>query len=407
MASMTEYWEPRTEADLEAACAQGLLGETHIFDAKKQPPPSHKNPDIAVDFASFAVDGGRILYGADQPKSNGPTTLVPFDTTQLAERLDQIARSGMIDPPVRIRCVDIQSSQPGRGYLLVVVPRSPEAPHMVDGKYRGRSDRTNTILSDIEVRRIMAERRAREQDIAVLLDDEVARDPTGPELRKQWHLFIVAQPIRADRHLLGNALGTQDWRRWVQGEFRQKVQSFQPARRFAPDLFGQGGASNADPRMSGWAIHTYEMAQDRRIQPNGSHAAEEDDLLDLEIRDDGGLRLFCARATYGLRQRDDQVIFDTLIVTLARRMVRAAAAVSEKAQFLGEWSFGLALRGTSAAFVERGPIIRLDPYDETTTVSYEQLDQDPDGVARQLLTRFFRGLGYLDHIPDLVENPSA
>ncbi len=216
MAGMTEYWEPRTEADLESALAQGLLKETHFFDAKKQPPPPQKNDHIAVDFASFAVDGGRILYGADQPKSSGPTTLTPFDTTQLAERLDQIARGGLIDPPLRIRCIDIPSAtDPALGYLLAVVPRSPDAPHMVGGQYRGRSDRTNTILSDIEVRRIMAEREERQRDISTLLEEEVARDPTGPELRKYGHLFMVAQPMRAHRQLLSRALGTQDWQLWL------------------------------------------------------------------------------------------------------------------------------------------------------------------------------------------------
>jgi len=400
MGSMTERWEPRTEADLEAANTQGLLKETHIFDVKKQPPPSQKNQDIAVDFASFAVDGGRILYGADQPKSNGPTTLVPFDTNGLTERLDQIARGGHIDPPLRIRCQDVPSTaQAGLGYMLVVIPRSPDAPHQVDGKYRGRSDRTNTILSDVEVRRIMAERRERDRDIAAFLEEEVARDPTGQELRTQGHLFVVAQPIRAHGHLLRRAIGTNDWRLWVQGDFRQEVQSFKPTRAFAPDLFGQGGATDVHARMSGWAVHTHEMAPDRHIQDNGAHRAEEDDLLDLEIRDDGGLRLFCARAT--LQYPERRVIFDSLIVTLARRMVRAALAVSKKTDFLGEWGFGLALRGMGTAFVERGLAYRIEPYDETAVVSYEQLVQDPDGVVRQLLGRFFRGLGYLDYIPDL------
>ena len=44
---------------------------------------------------------------------------------------------------------------------------------------------------------------------------------------------------------------------------------------------------------------------------------------------------------------------------------------------------------------------RLDPYDETATVTFEQLKQDPDSVVRLLLTRFFRGLGRLDYIPGL------
>jgi len=406
MTGMTEYWEPRTEADLEAANTQGLLRETHIFDAKKQPPPSHKNESIATDFACFAIDGGRILYGADQPKSNGPTTLTPFDTSGLAERLELIARSGLIDPPLRIRCEDIPSvTKPGLGYLLAVIPRSPDAPHQVGSQYRGRSDRTNMVLSDVEVRRIMAEREERQRDIAALLQDEVARDPTGPDLRNQGHLFVVAQPIRAHRHLLSRAIGTQDWQLWLQSEFRERVLSFQPPQGAGPlDLF-VSGASHLTPRQSGWAVHTYEMAPDRHIQPNGAYPAKEDQLLDLEIRDDGGLRLFCARASFDWPKQGN-FIFEHLIVTLTRRMARAAAAVSDKAQFLGEWGFGLALRGIGTGYINRGLIsgnvtYRVDDYDETATVSTEQVQKEPDIVVRILLTRFARGLGRVDYIPGL------
>ena len=146
MGGVTDFWGPRTEAELQTAIDQGLVRESHVFDVKKQPPPPEKNRDIAIDLANFAVDGGRILYGVHQPNFSGPTTLAPFDVSGLSERLDQIALGGSIDPPLRIRCVDIPSdTNPGRGYLLVVVPRSPQAPHMVDGRYRYRSDRTNSV----------------------------------------------------------------------------------------------------------------------------------------------------------------------------------------------------------------------------------------------------------------------
>ena len=108
---MTDHWEPRTEADIQAAINQGLIRESHVFDAKRQPPPPAKNIDIAVDLASFAVDGGSLLYGVSQPKSTGPTTLAPFDLGDLPERLDQIARGGAIDPPLSVRVIDIPSDK--------------------------------------------------------------------------------------------------------------------------------------------------------------------------------------------------------------------------------------------------------------------------------------------------------
>ncbi len=398
---MTEYWEPRTEADLQASLKQGLLKEGHLLDVKKQPPPPSRNVDIAVDLASFAVDGGRILYGADQPVSSGPTKLIPFDIAGLAERLDQIARGGSIDPPLRIRCVDISSgADPGRGYLLAVIPRSAGAPHMVDGRYRCRSDRTNSVMSDAEVRRLIADRTARQGDVATWLREEVERDPTEVSLRTQGHLFILAQPLNASADLLGSAIGSQNWKSWLQGAFRDAVWAVGGPTGLAPDLFNH--ATGLSARPTGWAISTHQIGDDRRVRPNGTRPAEEDDLLDLEVRDDGGLRLFCGRASYMAEGRS--VTFINLIVLLTRRVVRAAVAVAATADFLGEWGFGVAIRGIGESSL--GPMPGRDPrfvhpYDQVTTCSTEQLRQEPDEVVRQLLAKFFRGLGLYDFIPGL------
>ena len=401
---MTEYWEPRTEADLETARTQGLFTESHIFDVKKQPPPPQKNGEIAIDLANFAVDGGKILYGVGQPKSNGSSVLSPFNTDGLAERLDQIARGGAIDPPLQIRCLTIPSeANPELGYLLVVIPPSPDAPHMVDGRYRYRSDRTNAVPSDAEVRRLLAERETRQSDIEALLQQEVERDPTDSSLRTQGHLFIVAQPLLFRRDLLARAIGTQDWQLWLQTDFRNKVMSVPTPSNFEPDLFQS--AQTISSRLDGWAVSTYQMGPDRRIRPNGTLPATENQLLDLEVRDNGGLRLFCGRASFEWSALG-QVIFDLLIAILTRRMVRAATAVSEKADFQGEWHFGLAIRGIEGASISRGPFgglnpRRLDSYDETATASFDELETSPDDIARRLLARFFRAFGYLDQIPGL------
>ena len=400
---MTEYWEPRSEADLEAAIQQQLLRESHVFDVKKHPPPAAKNRDIAIDLASFAVNGGKILFGISQSVSSGPTSLNPFSTAGLPERLDQIARGGAIDPPLRIRCVDIASDhQPGLGYLLVVIPPSPDAPHMVDGRYRYRSDRTNAVMSDAEVRRVADLRARRKADVAAILQAEVERDPTNSSLRTQGHLFIVAQPLLGAPDLLARAIRSRDWRSWLQGAFQQQVMSL-VARVGAPDLFRE--AQTISSRLDGWAIGTYEMGEDRRLRPNGSLPIHEDSLLDLEIRDDGSLHLFCARASFDWPPRGP-TIFHALVVGLTRRVVRAAIAVVAQTDYQGDWGFGLAIRGLGNASVDRGPISGMNPrrigsYDETMTAAYEQLMAAPDQVVQQLLARFFRGLGHLDEVPGL------
>ena len=163
------------------------------------------------------------FFGLRQPSSTGATTRAPFDITGLPERLDQVARGALIDPPLRIRCEQIDSvERPGLGYLLVVIPPSPDAPHMVGGRYRGRADRTNTILSDAEVRRLHQERSPGTIDLTAMLDDEVARDPTSAELRTQGHLYVLGQPLNAPGDLLSRALGANDWRPWLRGDFLRR-----------------------------------------------------------------------------------------------------------------------------------------------------------------------------------------
>lgn len=400
---MIEHWEPRTEADVRSAITQGLVRESHVFDFKKAPPPPARNVDIAIDLANFAVDGGRILFGVHQRQSTGPCELAPFDLSGLPERLDQIARGGLIDPPLRIRCTEIPSeSDTSKGYLLVIVPPSSVAPHQVDGRYRYRSDRTNAVPSDHEVRRLIAERMARGVDLAELLSEEVSRDPTDPSLRTQGHLFMLAQPLYAAGDLLARTFPSPDWRRWLQEDFQQRVIAV-PYGGGGPDLFGD--AQTLSARVVGWAVSTFQIASGRTIRPNGVYPATEDQLLDLEVRDDGGLRLFCGRASF--RWTDDSYVINiSLIVRLARRLIRAAAAVSARTGFQGEWGFALAIRGIGEASIDLGPIAglnarRVDAYDQVTTASADVVDADPDIVAYHLLSRFFRGLGFIGQIPGL------
>jgi hypothetical protein len=401
--AMAGAWTPRSEADIQSAIDAGLVRETHVFDAKReQPPPIGKNLDIAIDIASFAVDSGRILYGLFDPKSpTAPMVRAPFDISGLPERLDQVAGGGLIDPPLRITCEPIGSDeQPGLGYLLVVIPMSSDAPHQVDGKYRGRGDTTNIVLSDAEVRRHHEERGRRAVDLAQLPDAEVARDPTSAALRTQGHLFVVAQPLVPRADLLGRILTTAaDWQAWLGSTLPRRLLEARQEDT-APYLFG---GTSVSPRPDGWAIHAYEIGVDRHLRPNGASPVREDNLLDLEIRDDGGLRLFCGRASTVL-PRDPPVafVFHKLIATLTYHVVNAAITVADQADYLGGWGFAVAIRGIGKAIVDDsayGGIMRVvDDYAQPVSVSLAELQGDPKGVVTRLLGRLYRGMGVQDFI---------
>ena len=398
---MDGMWAPQTETDIQRAIDGGGVRESHTFDAKReQPPPIGRNVDIAIDLASFAVDGGRILYGLSDPRSpTAPMVRAPFDISGLPERLDQVAGGGFIDPPLRITCEPIASDEhPGLGYLLVVIPISPDAPHQVGGKYRGRGDTTNIVLSDAEVRRLHSERGRHAVDMAQLLDAEVARDPTTADLRTQGHLFVIAQPLVPRPDLLARSLGSaKDWWAWLNGTSTRLLEA--RAEDAAPYLLG----ASVSPRPDGWAMHTYEIGADRHLRPNGESPVREDNLLDLEVRDDGGLRLFCGRASSVLnRPAPVDFVVHKLIVTLTYRVVHAALAVSDQTDYLGAWGFAVGITGIGRALVDDsvyGGLMRvIDDYAQSVSVSLAEL-QDPKAVVMRLLGRWYRGIGMPDFVP--------
>ena len=57
------------------------------------------------------------------------------------------------------------------------MPPSPSAPHMVEGRYIGRGDKTKRYLADAEVLRLHARRASQEIDAVQLLQAEFDRDP--------------------------------------------------------------------------------------------------------------------------------------------------------------------------------------------------------------------------------------
>jgi hypothetical protein len=65
-------WTPTTEADIQQAIADGILEESHWWDAKRQLNPGPKfNKAFAADLAAFAIDGGSLLIGLHEDKETG------------------------------------------------------------------------------------------------------------------------------------------------------------------------------------------------------------------------------------------------------------------------------------------------------------------------------------------------
>lgn len=384
---MTGAWIPETLEALERALRDGLLVEGHHADFKRElPGGAAANKALAKDLAAFAIDGGRLFIGVDE----SPTPVVQHvDLAGLKERIDQIARSS-VTPPLSVRCIELPAAaDPATGCLIVVVPPSPSAPHQASERFWGRGDTTNHVLSSSEVAVLYERRAQRHADMNMLLDGEVSRDPTPEDMRELGHMFVVAEPEGSDDELFLRALGENRFSTWVHKSLHPTFVRSQ----WAPDI---PSVSSFSRRAHGWAVHDYCISEERRVRPNGEIPPDERNLLDMEVHEDGGVRLFSSRAT---DVRDGTKYFvDAVVAGLVLRVVETARAVAETAGFYGTWQFGVAVTNirdaishhASRDFSMTATGFSEDSFRRAAAATYEELD-DVIKVASKLTAPLLRG----------------
>jgi Schlafen, AlbA_2 len=385
-------WLPNNETQLRDALDQGLLNERHTLDFKRALPAGKgKNTELAKDLAQFAIDGGVLIIGVDDNDKTVPPKLTPVDLDGLKERVDNVARS-IPDPPMHVRTDEIPIAGTTTGYLFIEVPSTPYEPRQVDGVYYGRADTTRYRLPAAEVERCYQLGLRIQRDITTLLDEAVQNDPW--QEGRHAHLFGVAQPVSPRSDLLLHVVGTrvEAWRNFLLMQIRPQS----PRDLWRPDL---PDATEVSRRAWGWALGTHEMpgpVVDQSIEHRETR------LLDLEVREDGGLRLFCGGASRTFSGPLDpiQIVMDLVIVGLTKRLIMAAATVADTADFSGSWDLGIAVIGLGGLRRHRTGSFPSDevPYSEhdyrqTTRATHERLTQQPDSVVEDLTGRLHRGLG--------------
>lgn len=388
-------WPPRTEAALDSAAKNRDLVETHVLDVKRELPPKSDpaNKELARDLASLAIDGGLLIIGVDEDK-NFALNPVPLDG--LAERVEQVAGS-RIDEPLPLTFIVIESAaKPADGYLLVRVPASPRAPHMVDNRYWGRGDKTKHMLSDAEVERLIARRAGWAVNAEKALNGWMAQDPIDPAKQLNGHLFVVASPVPPrERMLIETMTATGDFT----AVFRDLVgRTKHNGASFAPDM--PSHLSNFSTTADGWAWKSYAVFGTEE----GESSDRESRALMVEICENGQLRLFSGRAAEQLGTSGYGAgffLFDAICLGLTARMVSLASGISQAAGYLGSWDFGVGVTGIKGAksysrFERRefvGPSYTADKYTLTTRASLADIEVGTGPVLERLFGRLIRAIG--------------
>lgn len=412
LGSVLPRWVPQSMVDVQTACIEGLFRETHWVEAKKAVGAGPAaNEELARDLASFANDGGALLIGVAEDKVSGRHTADGIDNvTGLAQRVEQVAGT-RCDPPLYVVPQPLRDAEDAsRGVLLVQVPPSASAPHMVGHIYWGRGHESKQRLSDAQVAMLLDRRHRRQLDANHLLDQELLRHPVaqaavGPAAHGR--LLVVARPLSAPDDLLTPLLESEDW----PSQLRRLHDAGQDA---VPVIAGQrrcdsgewAELSSVSRRSDGASLHGWHVAQ----LENHSSEWRPDRLQDLEFRDDGTLRLHASGLILDDLQKGSRWVADASATVLVRRAAVLAGRVGQEAGYLGPWliATGLHSIGGGASqlwqhdFGHSGLRFPESDYRSHTTASTAELLDRPGAVTRRLFNRLLRTLGSIGVLAPLL-----
>ncbi|PXX60402.1 hypothetical protein DFR70_110244 [Nocardia tenerifensis] len=385
MSAAGPFWNPRTEDELRRAVADGLLEETHTLDIKRELERGKSaNKKLGCDIAAFSLDGGIIVIGVDE--DTDPPCMWPVELDGLAERIENIAAT-LVREPVHVRTTAIPAhGQPGKGYLLVHIAPSPRAPHMVDGRYYGRGDKTNIVLDYADVLRLHEHQLAKQKDILPEIHQAITN--LGERKRLNSILGILAEPLGAPRDLLLPVTEDRNWSTTI-GDLVRST-SVQHNRDYSPNFYD---ASSFERTANGVAVKT--MYEGQGWNGDGRTAL-------LEFHETGRLFMASEGAVFPADQRhDSNMVFETLILGHTDLLVRLAAAISQTYGLAGTWRFGLVLTGLRTArsytlalsIGGRGPAYTESVYEQATDAALLDLANDHTETVKALVGRLLRGLG--------------
>lgn len=375
----------RSWEEVVNAAGAGVLDETQWVELKQAVPASSKpaNLELAKDLASLSVDGGVLVVGISDA-GGAAGEVLGVDLAGLETRIGQVA-TGRISPPLPVTLDAVpHPDQSGIGVLLVTVPASEGAPHMVDGQYWGRGSQGKRVLSDDEVRRLMGDRQSRAASFAQRLRGEPARlDP--PTLNPKARLYVLLEPAAEAREPLTDLLAGKHVLQVVTSAVRFN-QGWGPS--FA-------SLSYAVPHPDGLAAAS---------MPPDDSPGEDQAFFFALLDDDGAVHVSAPAARrYGsASDAPDAVSPGQLLQTVHGAVVVAGHLAAEHTGYQGPWRAGVLvtkLRGLlpsqahSDLGFQRFSSYPAEDYEAVTTTTTLELVEHPPAVVERLTRRLLRGLG--------------
>ncbi|HXD33247.1 MAG TPA: hypothetical protein VN643_19150, partial [Pyrinomonadaceae bacterium] len=267
------------------------------------------------------------------------------------------------------------------GYLVVLVPLSERAPHMVivksEKRFYGRGETGNYVLSQAEVERLYDRRRRTETSIVPLLEDAIQQAPVADNERFA-HLHIVARPVHADDALLDDALAPGQNHKDLLTNVLDQVESSGICRNgYVPDIGYPGG---------GWIR-----------KPDGymgkcHHGPEEDMGVQFQFNLDGSGYFFSGRAAEGRGDSNPKSFFSSIVAGSTTKFLAVLGELYDRSSYYGMVDVGLAVTGLHGCV----PASPRDPFRELPKFSGSEyrktarstailVKEDPRRLGAQLI----------------------
>ena len=377
--------------ELDAATAGGHLAESAHLELKA----TITNDKLARSIASLAINGGTLLIGVTDD-----ATLRPIRLDGWTEKVAQVAWMRP-DPGLSPRVWTIPSREdPTEGVVVVAVDASPLTPHMVDDRYPARLGTTTGYLSDADVARLMERRKNAQRtagdELAAYLDRDPLAAADGAIARSNDYnagrYFLVLVPRLADQEMLLTAMGNPKSRHtWILNELIEPLRTNSGIQSWP--------APNIPEHYSQFSTRGDGMAMTNYLSANRSPERYPRKVAELELTDNGTLRLFAARASDELRQIE--YLMPAVIMGLTMQALHLAARISEITSYRGPWACGLALTGigerpahwSNSGFADFP--YPEDTYTQLTTATSGEL-QAPHRIGWRLVGPFLRAIRAAD-----------
>lgn len=384
-------WMPQSEQDIITATINGSLEETTIFDAKREISP--KNVDLAKDVSAMAnTSGGTIVFGIGEDTNKRLTVLAPFELKGQRERIDQVIQTSISEIPIfKLFAIESQADAT-KGYIVLVIPPSERAPHMVevkgDKRFYGRSETGNRALSESEVARLYERRNISQTTILPILEAHIKESPLK-EHNGFAHLHVVIKPVLHDENILENALSTgQNYNQLLNTTMAEILKSDIFRDTYVPDFYVRNWIRNSEGFLS------------KICEPTADNY--EKFALFIETNFDGSGSLFCNRAaeTFTRGDIETKTFFSDIVAGNTIKFLAFFGELYKKASYFGMVDIGVGLTGLENSiednirnnFFGGNHYYTKSTYERTKRVSAILLAEKPKEVASDLLLRLIDGI---------------